>query len=105
MRLEFYVGNGEPPGTNAEAVNAGTMIGQATASAKDPADGGVSSLDVVGEIDVTDPYQTTGSFAFGTGSHIGIKILTAGTTRPGDCLLTAVMELDTGDLYVSGSGN
>lgn len=105
MRLEFYVGNGEPPGTNAEAVNAGTMIGQATASAKDPADGGVSSLDVVGEIDVTDPYQTTGSFAFGTGSHIGIKILTAGTTRPGDCLITAVMELDTGDLYVSGSGN
>jgi len=105
MRLEFYVGNGAPPGTNAEAANAGTMIGQATASAKDPADGGVSSLDVVGEIDVTDPYQTTGSFAFGTGSHIGIKILTAGSTRPGDCLVTAVMELDTGDLYVSGSGN
>lgn len=105
MRLEFYVGNGAPPGTNAEAANVGTMIGQATASAKDPADGGVSALDVVGEIDVTDPYQTTGSFAFGTGSHIGIKILTAGSTRPGDCLLTAVIELDTGDLYVSGSGN
>ena len=105
MRMEFYVGNAAPPGTNAEATNTATIIGQATASAKDPADGGVSSLDVVGEIDVTDPYQTTGSFAFGTGSHIGIKILTAGSTRPGDCLITAVMELDTGDLYVSGSGN
>jgi len=105
MRMEFYVGNAAPPGSNAENASTAAMIGQATASAKDPADGGVSSLDVVGEIDVTDPYQTTGSFAFGTGSHIAIKLLTAGSTRPGDCLITAVMELDTGDLYVSGSGN
>ena len=88
----------EQNGTSANSTT--RVIHQATASAH-------PGQNVVGGIDFgSDTYQITGSWAFGTGSLIGLKsIVPGGTATPGQAHLTLLVEFDHLDPYISGSGN
>ena len=86
---------------NGTATNSTTrVIHQATASAH-------PGQNVVGGIDFgSSTYQITGSWAWGTGSLIGLKsIVPGGTAYPGLAHLTLLVEFDQLDPYISGSGN
>jgi hypothetical protein len=62
---------------------------------------------VVGGIEVyQNAFQVTGSWAWGTGSLVGLKsIIPGGTAHPGLAHLTLLIEFDQLDPYISGSGN
>ena len=52
--------------------------------------------------------NTTGSWAFGTGSAVGLRFLSGDGTSaniPGQAIVTTVWEFDQLDPYISGSGN
>ncbi len=52
--------------------------------------------------------NTTGSWAFGTGSAVGLRFLSGDGTSaniPGQAIVTSVWEFDQLDPYISGSGN
>ena len=95
-KLQFWVGSiNDANGT--VAANACTMIGQSTASNN-------SGQNVVGSFDLTTPFQTTGSFLFGTGSIVAIEFGGGGAAF-GDLHFTAVIEFNTLDEFITGSGN
>ena len=95
-RMQFWVGSiNDANGTVASS--ACTMIGQSTAS-NNP------GQNVVGSLDLTTPFHTTGSFSFGTGSIVAIEFGGAGEDI--DFLhFTAVFEFNTLDEFITGSGN
>jgi len=95
-RMQFWVGSiNDANGT--VATDACTMIGQSTAS-NNP------GQNVVGSLDLTTPFHTTGSFSFGTGSIVAIEFGGAGEDI--DYLhFTAVFEFNTLDEFITGSGN
>jgi len=95
-RMQFWVGSiNDANGTVASS--ACTMIGQSTAS-NNP------GQNVVGSLDLTTPFHTTGSFSFGTGSIVAIEFGGAGEDI--DYLhFTAVFEFNTLDEFITGSGN
>jgi len=95
-KLQFWVGSiNDANGT--VATDACTMIGQSTASSN-------PGQDVVGSLDLTTPFHTTGSFSFGTGSIVAIEFGGAGEDI--DYLhFTAVFEFNTLDEFITGSGN
>ena len=76
------------------------VIHQATASL-------APGQNVVGGIEVyQNAFQVTGSWAWGTGSLVGLKsIIPGGTAYPGMAHLTLLIEFDHLQPYISGSGN
>ena len=95
------------------ALNGGTIdnslsvVGQVTASSW-------PGLKCVGGINVLNGQgtlygaNTTGSFAFGTGSVVGLRFYSGDSTDnnyPGISIVTTVWEFDQLDPYISGSGN
>jgi len=86
---------------NGTAANSTTrVIHQATASL-------APGQHVVGGIEVyQNSFQVTGSWAWTTGSLVGLKsIIPGGTAYPGQAHLTLLIEFDQLDPYISGSGN
>tara|TARA_R110002012_G_C11638269_1_gene610416 strand:- start:86 stop:1726 length:1641 start_codon:yes stop_codon:yes gene_type:complete len=84
-----------------------SVVGQATASSW-------PGLKCVGGINVLNGQgtlygaNTTGSFAFGTGSAVGLRFYSGDSTNnnyPGVSMVTTVWEFDQLDPYISGSGN
>jgi len=95
------------------ALNGGTIdnslsvVGQVTASSWPGYQtvGGINVLNGQGTLGGT---NTTGSFAFGTGSVVGLRFYSGDSTDnnyPGNSLVTTVWEFDQLDPYISGSGN
>ena len=95
------------------ALNGGTIdnslsvVGQVTASSWPGLKcvGGINVLNGQGTLGGT---NTTGSFAFGTGSVVGLRFYSGDSTDnnyPGISIVTTVWEFDQLDPYISGSGN
>jgi len=95
------------------ALNGGTIdnslsvVGQVTASSWPGYQtvGGINVLNGQGTLGGT---NTTGSFAFGTGSVVGLRFYSGDSTDnnyPGVSIVTTVWEFDQLDPYISGSGN
>jgi len=95
------------------ALNGGTIdnslsvVGQVTASSWPGYQtvGGINVLNGQGTLGGT---NTTGSFAFGTGSVVGLRFYSGDSTDnnyPGNSMVTTVWEFDQLDPYISGSGN
>jgi len=67
--------------------------------------GGINVLNGQGTLGGT---NTTGTFAFGTGSIVGLRFYSGDSTDnnyPGISVVTTVWEFDQLDPYISGSGN
>jgi hypothetical protein len=95
---QLEIANIEQNGTIANSTT--RVIHQATASL-------APGQNVVGGIEVyQNAFQVTGSWAWGTGSLVGLKsIIPGGTAYPGMAHLTLLIEFDQLDPYISGSGN
>jgi hypothetical protein len=84
-----------------------SVVGQVTASSWPGymRVGGVNVLNGQGTLGGT---NTTGTFAFGTGSIVGLRFYSGDSTDnnyPGISVVTTVWEFDQLDPYISGSGN
>ena len=84
-----------------------SVVGQATASSWPgfKCVGGINVLNGQGTLGGT---NTTGTFAFGTGSIVGLRFYSGDSTDnnyPGISVVTTVWEFDQLDPYISGSGN
>ena len=84
-----------------------SVVGQVTASSWPGymRVGGINVLNGQGTLGGT---NTTGTFAFGTGSIVGLRFYSGDSTDnnyPGISVVTTVWEFDQLDPYISGSGN
>ena len=84
-----------------------SVVGQATASSW-PGFKCVGGINVLNGEGTLGGANTTGSFAFGTGSAVGLRFYSGDSTSnnyPGISMVTTVWEFDQLDPYISGSGN
>ncbi len=84
-----------------------SVVGQATASSW-PGFKCVGGINVLNGQGTLYGANTTGSFAFGTGSAVGLRFYSGDSTNnnyPGVSMVTTVWEFDQLDPYISGSGN
>jgi len=87
--------------------NSLSVVGQATASSW-PGFKCVGGINVLNGQGTLYGANTTGSFAFGTGSAVGLRFYSGDSTSnnyPGISMVTTVWEFDQLDPYISGSGN
>lgn len=84
-----------------------SLVAQCTASSW-PGQNYVGGINVQNGQGTLGGTNTTGSWAFGTGSAVGLEFISNdGTSQnlPGQALVTTVWEFDQLDPYISGSGN